>query len=210
MIGRRSFLRAVGATLISTPSLSFFRHFLDTHGNPYLETVARSQPLGPAPTAIYLKDYLGDGEFRLLLDTPNEEPNEIYTMTNAQFADEFMGGWEDMCQWLNADCVDDDGNPDPSDPLWQHAHDTVNSDFAFEYWVPRYSPDALAFDYLESLDLGLFDTSRDTDSGWIEFTNGVCPGNDSRFVDVDALGASLLQRRLIERNYDVQLILATG
>jgi hypothetical protein len=170
----------------------------------------RQQSLNHAPRAIYLKDYFGEGEFRLMLDTQSDEPTAIYTMTNAEFADEFMGGWDAMCEWLNEDCVDDDGNPDPNNPLWQHADDVVNPDLAFEYWVPRYSPDALAYDYLESLDLGLFNNSRSTDQGWIEFTNGVCPGNDSRFVDVDALGASLLQRRLIERNYDVQLILASS
>ena len=71
-----------------------------------------------------------------------------------------------------------------------------------EIWPYQYSADAQAFYYLSSLDLGLLRDSNEAESGYIDFVEGPCPGNDSRFVCADGLGLSLLQERLIAGGYD--------
>ena len=79
---------------------------------------------------------------------------------------------------------------------------------AFDLWVRRHSPDVKAFELLEWVDLGETRSSRDGVDGWIDFTDGVHPGNDSRFTDVDHLGASILQHRLNELNMGIEVALA--
>ena len=39
-----------------------------------------------------------------------------FAMSYADFADEYMSGWDDVCDSLNADVVDEHGNPNPRDP----------------------------------------------------------------------------------------------
>ena len=79
---------------------------------------------------------------------------------------------------------------------------------AFDLWIRRHSPDVKAFELLEWVDLGETRSSRDGVDGWIDFTDGVHPGNDSRFTDVDHLGASILQHRLNELNMGIEVALA--
>jgi len=74
---------------------------------------------------------------------------------------------------------------------------------AYDYWPYHRSPDALAYDYLDNLCLGWFDRGSEVNEGYLDFVWGPCPGNDSKFVDVDLLGASILQERLIEHGHDV-------
>jgi hypothetical protein len=64
-------------------------------------------------------------------------------------------------------------------------------------WIARgEAPDALAYAYLEPLDIGP-EPGAGSVVGRIDFVNGPCPGNDSRFVSVpDLLSLSLLQKRL--------------
>jgi len=207
MLDRRAFLKAAAATALMAPSLEFLRHFLAQRGQPFIETVVANGRTAGSPTKLYLNNAFGNGEFRLMLETPNYEP-PTFAMSYADFADEYLSDWDDVCDSLNADVVDEYGNPNPRDPRWIHGHQQVNEEWAFDQWWPNHLPDMHAFDFLSPLDLGLFRRSHEIGEGWIEFTDGVCPGNDSRFVEVDALGASLLQRRLIERHYDVQLIIA--
>ena len=65
-----------------------------------------------------------------------------------------------------------------------------------DIWVRDGSPDALAFDYLESLDLGA-DFGHAKGVGEIRLHDGVSPGNDSKIVTApDQLSLSLLQKRL--------------
>ena len=75
--------------------------------------------------------------------------------------------------------------------------------FGDDYWPYHRSPDALAYDYLDNLCLGWFDRGSEVNEGYLDFVWGPCPGNDSKFVDVDLLGASILQERLIEHGHDV-------
>ena len=197
MINRRSFLKAATGSVLAAPTLDFLRTFLYQHDKPFLETVycGRDNHL----TKLYLNNDYGEGEYRVLLETPSFEPPD-FNMTYAEFAEEYLYGWEELAEIFANDA--DEETPPP------RGSDTVDADWAFEHWWPNHSPDAEAFDFLDALDLGLFNSSHEACEGWIEFTNGVCPGNDSRFVDVDALGASLLQRRLIERGHAVQVLLA--
>jgi hypothetical protein len=41
--------------------------------------------------------------------------------------------------------------------------------------------------------------------GYVDFVWGVSPGNDSKFVNADLLGGSILQERLNERGYNVMV-----
>jgi hypothetical protein len=204
MIDRRTFLRALGSSLFVPKSIEFLRAFLEAESQPFIQDIAASHLKLPN---IYLSDVSGDGNFRLMLATPSHEPPS-FQMTYREYAEEYLHGWEDLSESLNSACegeFHDDGSPNVD---WIDPDSTVDRNWAFDNWWPDNSPDAKAFDLLDSFDLGLPIFRPNAQEGWIEFTNGPCPGNDSRFVDVDGLGASLLQQRLIERGYHLQLKMA--
>jgi hypothetical protein len=181
MIDRRSFIAAVVSGAFTLRHINVLRAFIENHGEPLLERPRK------ATDVLYLSTDFEPGEFRIHLGKPNDSPS-FANMTNREYIDEFMGGWSDA--WL-----DDDLAPDEPVCEW----------WAFENWYPTHSSDAQAFEFLQSIDLDLPERRGREGDGWIEFTDGPCPGNDSRFVDVDALGASLLQQRLNALNQGVRI-----
>ena len=68
------------------------------------------------------------------------------------------------------------------------------------------APNGLAWDYLCELDLGPQFGKHQGALGEIRFIDGPCPGNDSRWVEVDDLiSISLLQNRLNELGENTSL-----
>ena len=79
--------------------------------------------------------------------------------------------------------------------------------FVWEIWPYHYSSSARAFYFLSGLDLGDLCRCSDTGKGYLDFVENPSPGNDSRFVCTDELGANILQDRLNEYGHEVQIIL---
>ena len=72
-------------------------------------------------------------------------------------------------------------------------------------WSRHESPTAIAYNYLESLDLGPI-LNEPGGVGEIYFIDGECPGNDYLGVNVpDDLSLSLLQERLNQLNQGVRI-----
>ena len=65
-----------------------------------------------------------------------------------------------------------------------------------------------AFELLRYLDLGGLSEHKHRGEGWIHFVDGPCPGNSSRWVNIDRLGTSVLQHKLNELGLPVQVALA--
>lgn len=80
--------------------------------------------------------------------------------------------------------------------------------YAFEHWVDAHSPDTKAYELLEPLDLGRLSEQQDRDEGWIHFVNGPCPGNSSRWVNIDPLGASVPHHKLHKLRLPVRVAMA--
>ena len=111
-------------------------------------------------------------------------------MTKRQFIARYLPGWtEEELEYEDA--------LDEIVPHW----------YAFDHWIDAHSPDIKAYELLEPLDLGLSSDQQDRDQGWIYFVNGPCPGNSSRWVTIDPLGASVLQHKLNEIGLPVQVAL---
>ena len=189
-ITRREFLLGTGAGLLLPKTYDFFANFLAKNGEPFLE-----KPSSCAQT-IYCSDIFGEGGLRLLLDTPEYEIPDFSSFTYEEFFREFFPDWL--------------SEPDfwETRKDWYPREAYIDEWTAFDLWVRRHSPDVKAFELLEWVDLGETRSSRDGVDGWIDFTDGVHPGNDSRFTDVDHLGASILQHRLNELNMGIEVALA--
>ena len=132
----------------------------------------------------------------MLLDTPEYEIPDFSSFTYEEFFREFFPDWL--------------SEPDfwETRKDWYPREAYIDEWTAFDLWVRRHSPDVKAFELLEWVDLGETRSSRDGVDGWIDFTDGVHPGNDSRFTDVDHLGASILQHRLNELDMGIEVALA--
>ena len=189
-ITRREFLLGTGAGLLLPKTYDFFANFLAKNGEPFLE-----KPSSCTQT-IYCSDIFGEGGLRLLLDTPEYEIPDFSSLTYEEFFQEFLPDWL--------------SEPDfwETRKDWYPREAYIDEWTAFDLWVRRHSPDVKAFELLEWVDLGETRSSRDGVDGWIDFTDGVHPGNDSRFTDVDQLGASILQHRLNELNMGIEVALA--
>lgn len=176
MTTRRAFLRGVGAGLLLPATWDFLANHLEKYGEPFLSA--------PTPTDHTLYGIPLGEDFQLSLDTAEDEmpPAE---MSIRDFIRECAGG-EDHGYWH----TDDYDQP-------------IGDFFVWEIWPYQYSASARAFYFLYGLDLGTIDSSGETNIGYIDFVEGPAPGNDSRFVCVDALGASLLQHRLADMGYRI-------
>lgn len=81
----------------------------------------------------------------------------------------------------------------------------------FDWWLRHQSPNALAYNHLEGLDLGPEFGGRGKTAGGIKFTDGFHPGNETLWVEVpDLLSISLLQGRLNELGQGIKLELLEG
>ena len=187
---RREFLLGTGAGLLLPKTYDFFANFLAKTGEPFLDKPTDCKQV------IYCSDIFGEGGLRLLLDTPEYEIPDFSSLTYEEFFKEFFPDWlSEQDFWETR-------------KDWYPREAYIDEWTAFDMWVRRHSPDVKAFELLEWVDLGETRSRREGVDGWIDFTDGVHPGNDSRFVDVDQLGASILQYRLNELNMDVEVALA--
>jgi hypothetical protein len=79
------------------------------------------------------------------------------------------------------------------------------------WWLRDQSPNALAYRYLEGIDLGPAFGGKGKTAGDIYFTDGFHPGNETLWVEVpDLLSISLLQGRLNELDTGIKLELLDG
>lgn len=178
MTTRRTFIKGIGAGLLLPSTWDLCFNFLKQRGEPLL------RPPKAVSHTLYATCWAEDYQFsldRVDTDWPSED------LTLREFAEDFLrGGWAANAHWL-AD--------DPESPAFEHS--------AFREWPYAHSADADAFYFLSDLDLGWFDASHETEEGYVDFVEGACPGNDSRFVTADLLGVSLLQERLNDHGCDV-------
>jgi hypothetical protein len=75
------------------------------------------------------------------------------------------------------------------------------------YWNRNESPEAIAFNQLQELEIGSLSYGDDTlPVGSLEFMDGICPGNDSLLVTVeDDISLSCLQWRLEKLNHPMNI-----
>lgn len=175
MTTRRTFIKGIGAGLLLPSTWDLFANHMEQFGEPLL---VRPKTV----TDILYASYWGD-DFQLSLNSVDED-YPCPQMSIKQFITDHAGGEDPGC-WESDDYNDPIGD-------W----------FVTEIWPYHYSASARAFYCLSSLDLGLLRDSTETESGYIDFVEGPCPGNDSRFVCADGLGVSLLQQRLTEYGHN--------
>ena len=167
-ITRRRFIAGFGAAATSI-SLS-----------PLL-TYSTPQKTKPAERdVLYAMDYTGDGVYQLSLNMKHDYHPDFY-ITCREFADRFMDGWKKTSSWYFAE-----RSPD----------DSIDYNWAFEYWLRHNSGSAQAYHFLSGIDLKLGKRVDATEQGWITFIDGLYPGNDCLIVQVDELGLALLRAEL--------------
>ena len=184
---RREFLLGFGAGLLLPKTWNFYADYLARTGEPYLAAS------GATAHTLYVKNCEDAEGLRLILDYPDHDSSvpDFSHMTKRQFIARYLPGWTEEELAYEDDL-------DEIVPHW----------FAFEHWVSAHSPDLKAYELLKPLDLGRLSKCEDRGEGWIHFVNGPCPGNSSRWVNIDPLGTSVLQHKLNELGLPVQVALA--
>ncbi|MDA8555238.1 hypothetical protein N9V98_06670 [Luminiphilus sp.] len=183
---RREFLLGFGAGLLLPKNWDFYANFLARTGEPYL---ARPKS---AEHTLYAKNFDEPEGLRLILDFDSMDasvPN-FSSMTKREFINVYVPA-------LSAEDLEYEDDLDEVVPRW----------YAFDHWVEAHSPDVKAFELLRYLDLGGLSERNDRGQGWIHFVDGPCPGNSSRWVNIDPLGTSVLQHKLNELGLPVQVAL---
>ena len=184
---RREFLLGFGAGLLLPKNWDFYANYLARTGEPYLAAP------GSARHTLFVKNCEDDAGPRLLLDFDDHDASvpDFSNMTKRQFIHTYLPDYTE--EELEYECGLDE---------------RVDHWYAFEHWVDRHSPDIKAFQLLEPLDLGRLSDNNDRGEGWIHFVNGPCPGNSSQWVNIDLLGTSVLQHKLIELGLPIKVALA--
>lgn len=184
MISRREFFVGIGSGLILP---RFFERALaryEKQGEPLLLA-----PETPEATMTAVRWCAGD-DFQLLLGDPEERPPG--SMTLEDYVNRYGGS--DM---------------ETAEEDWDMAlHDPMPEEAVFAAWCRKESPNARAYELLDSLHLGPLVGAGDS-VGEITFIDGACPGND--YLGVEAateLDLSLLQHRLTELRSGIRLEVA--
>jgi len=179
MITRRTFLQASAAAaagLILPSWLVQAENYIDIEARPFLESPTRSE------STIYA---VNDGnDYYLALGKPLDD---VPKMT-----------WRELfASRFSCDSFEEYfGTDDPEELKGYHLDDLAPEYEVWDYWIAEGCEYAQAHDFLKTYDLG-FDFNRENGIGEIDFVEGPCPGNDSKFVTVpDHLSLSLLQKRL--------------
>ena len=185
MLTRRAFLvgaagltTSVASGLILPAWLERAERFVADEDAPLLEP--------PAVEKVTINAVRFDGvdDIRLVIGDPFEEPPQMTWQGFFEhfYGDDFDSFEEFVAEWFVT----------PMRPT-----DEADSCLVLDTWLARgEAPDTLAYAYLEPLDIGP-ELGAGSAAGRIDFVNGPCPGNDSRFVSVpDLLSLSLLQKRL--------------
>ena len=177
-ITRRQFLFSIPAAGAGFILSSFFDKAVDAlakTGEPLIV------PPREATIELLAVDH-GTGEFQLNVGDPWLGPP---SMTLREYIDDYSGCDVDMYLAENFDAdevVDLDAEVDE----WR----------VMDAWAATDSPNVIAYNLLDCLDLGPNLDGPDA-VGELQFINGACPGNDYIGVQAaDALTLSLLQQRL--------------
>ena len=178
-ITRRRFIAGLGATAASI-SLS-----------PLLTYSTQQEVRPPERDVLYAMDYTGDGVYQLSLNMKHDYHPDFH-MTCREFADRFIGGWKKTLSWYFAE---------------QSPDDSIDYDWAFEFWLRHNSGSAQAYHFLSGIDLKLGKQVDSTEQGWITFIDGPYPGNDSLIVEVDELGLGLLALELNRKEISIDFVL---
>jgi hypothetical protein len=175
---RRQFLYSIPAAGAGFILPSFF--------NKAVDVLSRTgEPLIIPPADITTELFAvgdGTGEYRLNIGDPRVGPPR---MTLREFIYRY---YDNDVEGFEAECCDDgeEADLDAEVEEWE----------VVEYWAATDSPRALAYELLDSLDLGP-DLEGPCAAGELQFICGPCPGNDYLGVHAtDALTLSLLQERL--------------
>ena len=185
--GRRQFLLGTAAGLVLPRYFDKVFSYVENYGEPLLEL-----PRQPVET-MYAVSERGTG-YELNLGDPWEEPPQ---MSIREFA-RYRAG-DDWERWYREDwCVD------PDEPVDWDAE--IHYDYVLDHYIRHDAPTALAYRYLENLDLGP-QLQGATAVGEIRFIDGACPGNDYLGVDaIDDVSLSLLQNRLNELRTGIEIV----
>jgi len=199
-MNRRQFLirssAAVGA-LVTTQFLQQAQWLITQQDKPLLIA-----PQGQISRTLYVAQ--SEGKYALFLDgLPNEYDEPSFTW--ADFTSQAWG--YDRAQTIDF-LREQEGitKREAIDRLTSRADEYQ----VFEWWARRASPNALAYRYLDALDLGP-EFGRGNWVGDLRLIDGFHPGNDTLWAEVpDLLSVSLLQGRLNELGEGARLQLLEG
>lgn len=177
---RRQFVKGIGAGLLLPSVWDQLANYLESYGEPLL------RPPRAVKDTLYATRWSED--FQLSLNTDEDEMPPA-SMSIRDYISFFADGDDPGC-WYTEDY-----------------EQPIGDFFVWEIWPYHYSSSARAFYFLSGLDLGDLCRCSDTGKGYLNFVENPSPGNDSRFVCTDELGASILQDRLNEYGHEVQIIL---
>jgi hypothetical protein len=163
-VTRRQFLLGTSAGLVLPSFYEKAFSYFENHQEPLLLRPRQSNQVMHALTDVC------DG-FQLHLGDPVGEPPR---MTIREFCQAYGSGdpetwWRE--EWLGVD------DSEPVDMEGQMEPLTVH-----DWWYPRDSPEALAFKYLEGLDLGP-ELEGPQVVGRLDFVDGVSPAHDYMAVE---------------------------
>jgi hypothetical protein len=187
-ITRRQFLLGTSTGLILPSYYDKVVSYFENHGEPLIIA-----PKHPKEILYACSEFAANG-FELKLGHPEMGPPE---MTIREFCLAYGEGnpekwWRES--WL---CPDD---PESIDMDAQ-----MEPDFVMDWWVRKDSSSALAYRYLEDLDLGPHLAGYKVVGG-LNFIDGASPGNDYLGVEaVDEISLSLLQQRLNELGTEIEV-----
>ena len=178
MITRRKFLVGAGSAL-TLPIVDKFIWHIDNKGQPLIE-----KPSNPGQVLYVNRDY----DYQINLGRPLEE---YPTATWREFLVDKLGYKTPTTLSQFRELYYDYGmKPRELD---------ADCDCYFEYWDRTESPNALAYNLLEGIDVGLKLAGTGDGLGGLEFIDGDAPGHDYLGVHADNdLSVSLLQNRLNE------------
>jgi hypothetical protein len=155
------------------------------------------EPLIIPPTDITTELFaVGDssGEYQLNIGDPRVGPPR---MTLQEFINRYYDG---DVEGFVAQCCDDSEETD--------LNAEVDECEVVEHWAATESPNALAYNLLDGLDLGP-DLNGPGAVGELQFICGPCPGNDYLGVHAtDALTLTLLQQRLSQLRTGIHVRIA--
>ena len=181
-ISRRNFLVGLGASLIAPTFYDLaLQKYSSTRGALLLK------PLKPT-ISLGAYDWSGEGTYMLFNGAPDLPMPDFWTWTWKDWAENYPDD-------SDLDCWERDGI-DLDEP--------VGLGFAEETWILRYSGNADAYQLLAGLDLGLGPETQDT-LGGLSFAECPSPGSNYRGVEGDALAMSLLQKRLIDIDAEIEI-----
>lgn len=190
MITRRAFLIGA-ATALTLPLVDRFKNHIARHGEPLL--------VQPKESSGVLNIY-PDRDFQIGL---NGDPWDCPTVTWREYLEDYRG--EQIPTTLDG-FRELRANYD----LWpSQVDETMPPELFVDSWGTSRSPNAMAYHYLNDLDLGPELRGHRNEVGGLRYMMGPCPGNDYVGVHADNMvSVSLLQHRLNE--LDTGLIVQLG